>query len=528
MSSSIATAGYIRASSQYSDGDRRLSVLSMGNDKGKMGDVSGSAPANNGYVWAVVLFGAIGGFLFGMDQGNFAGAESKVSFADDFCYSNGWGSVDECRGINGLQVPSQMTTFQGWGASLVPLGAAAGAILFGPLIAGNLGRRAGLCIGSAGTIGAMLWSLHAQTTSFLLSRFVTGLVIGIVTYSLPMWTSEVAPANIRGALGTTMQLACVLGSLLAAGIAIPKSVTWKWMIICPTFPAAILAIGIYFFPESPRYLFRKFGATSARPVLQKLRQTDDVEDELMMIEHDIELSSKQAPWSTLWTDVSIRKRVFLACGLQWMQQLTGVNAIVGHGPKLFLQAGVPMDEHVAFFLTQAFNLAGTIVLLLVIDKLGRRTLLLIGAVIMFVFMIAAGFIAEFALEKDGGSGEKHEAAGWLLLIAVCIYFLGFAIAWGGIAWVYPSEIFPMDCKEKALSISVFNQWIANFVIAKITPPQLDHWGAGITFFFYSAFIAINFVVVYFFLPETKGVPLEEMDTLFGKRTHREPENDVHA
>jgi len=523
MSSSIHNAGYIRASSQTSDGERRYSLLGI-NDKND--DLNSPKTAHNGYVWGVVLFGAIGGLLFGMDQGNFGGTETREGFCKDFCFDAGWGSQDACQGLNGEEVPSKMTSFQGWGASLVPLGAAAGALLFAPLITGNLGRRAGLFIGSALITACMFWSLVVNNTSFLLSRFFTGVTVGIVTYSLPMWTAEVAPANIRGALGTTMQLATVIGSWVASGISIPDSVTWQWMIICPVVPAIILAIGIFFFPESPRFLYRKYGVDRARPTLQKLRQDKDVEEELMLIEQDIEVSTKQAPWSTLWMDPSIRKRVLLACGIQWMQQFTGVNALVSHGPKVYGAAGMDeiMKPYIATFIQNGFNLAGTIILLLIIDKYGRRTLLLLGAAIMFVFMLAAACISQFWIGTDGGI---HKAAAWLLLASCCLYFIGFALAWGAIPWVYPSEIFPMDVKEKALSLSVANQWIANFVIAKIVPPQIDVWKPGPTFFFYAGFILLDFVLVYFFFPETKGIPLEEMDTLFGRRMTKQEDDHVN-
>lgn len=476
---------------------------------------------NNVTVWLVVLFGAIGGILFGMDQANFAGVETKESFARSFCVvpksTGNWGTLDECLGRNDQEVPHGMTIFESWGSSLVQLGAAAGALILGPPITSRFGRRAGLFIGSMIVTLAMIWSVSwTNLLSFYCSRFMTGLGVGIVTFALPMWTAELAPKEIRGALGCTMQLAVVIGSQIAAGINIPQTVTWQNSLAAPIAPAVVVMLFIYFFPESPRHVFQTNGAQAARTVLVKLRGTDQVDAELNDIESSLSFETKQAPWSVLWTDPSIRRRVIIANMLQWMQQFTGINALLGQGPKLYAASGIDLDPNVANFITNSFNLAGTIIMMVVIDKWGRRRLLLAGAVGMFFFMSSAGFLVYFF--------KSSLVAMWMLLGCCCLYFLSFAIAWGGIPWVYPSEIFPMDVKEKALSTSVCSQWIANWVVAFLTPYQIDKWGSSDirpapTFFFYSIFIVFNFAFVYFYVPEIKGVALEDMDTIFGERQY---------
>ena len=144
-----------------------------------------------------------------------------------------------------------------------------------------------------------------------------------------------------------------------------------------------------------------------------------------------------------------------------------------------------------------------------IDRRGRRPLLLTGAIGMALGLLASAALAQFMVQDDFG--------GWLLMVCVSFYLFSYSIAWGGIPWIYPSEIFPMDVKEKALSVSVTCQWVANFLIAQITPRQIDAWGAAATFLFYGVFVVASLLTVYLYVPEIKGVALEAMDNIFGPR-----------
>merc|ERR1712136_149598 len=183
-----------------------------------------------------------------------------------------------------------------------------------------------------------------------------------------------------------------------------------------------------------------------------------------------------ASWTALWSVPSIRRRVIVANMLQWLQQFTGVNAILSYGPSIFQSANVPLSALGCAIVTNLCNLGATVFMMLVIDKWGRRTLLLL----------------------------------------VCLYMSAFAISWGGVPWVYPSEIFPMSVKEKAMSTSVFSQWVANFLIAYLVPQQVDWTSVPGTFAFYAVCCAGAFALVCAFVPETKGLLLEEMGRLFGE------------
>jgi len=228
----------------------------------------------------------------------------------------------------------------------------------------------------------------------------------------------------------------------------------------------------------------------------------------------------ERPYSALIVDKSLLRRVIVANALQWMQQFTGINAILGYGPTIFKAAGVPISGLQASFITNCFNLVFTGVMIAVIDKWGRRSLLLIGAIVMCIFMGVSGGLAHHIEQLEDDDPMKVNA-GWALLGCMCIYMAFFAVGWGGTAWVYPSEIFPMDIKEKALSTSVGSQWIANFAIAYMIPKQVSSMGIPGTLFFYTGCLAAVSLISYVLVPETKGLALEDMDALFGGATRKE-------
>mmetsp|Transcript_17274 Transcript_17274/g.54583 ORF Transcript_17274/g.54583 Transcript_17274/m.54583 type:complete len:576 (+) Transcript_17274:3-1730(+) len=474
-----------------------------------------------GGVIGVVAFAAIGGVLFGLDQGNWGGAIVKEGFLEAFCP----GPPEECRGADNL--PPAYAEFLSLGSSLLQLGAAVGALFVAPTCASTQGRRETMCLGSVITIaGAVPQALTTNVTSFLAARFVSGMGVGIVTYALPMFVSEISPAYLRGALGCSMQLTMVVGTVFASLLNCRPWFGYKWSFVMPAFPAAVVAVGIFCFPVSPRFALLQAarrgcmddGVERAWKALRLLRGSDAAADEeLVEIRADLEEEARQAapPWSIFWTEPSLRRRVLVANMLQWLQQLTGVNAILSYGPAIFQSAGVPVSGLTCAVITNGFNLVATMAMMLVIDLWGRRMLLLLGAASMFVWLSMAAFLAR-ALEEDWFDDSNHVLCGWALLGCVCLYMASFAIAWGGVPWVYPSEIFPMAVKERALSTSVFSQWMANFLIAYLVPQQVRTLKVSGTFAFYAACLAACFGLVYSLVPETKGLELEEMGSLFGQ------------
>merc|ERR1712048_1544385 len=196
-----------------------------------------------------------------------------------------------------------------------------------------------------------------------------------------------------------------------------------------------------------------------------------------------EACAEEKSWSYILGNKSIMRRIVVASMLQWLQQFSGINAVLGYGPSIFADAGVPLDPLFAQTVTNVVNFVFTIIMAYIIDILGRRILLLAGAVGMCISMLTAALMAQW-VKQGQAEGTNTVTYGWCLFIAVNAFMASFAIGWGGVPWVYPSEIFPMDCKEKALSVSVFFQWFANFFIATIVPIQMNWVGAPGTFAFY--------------------------------------------
>jgi sugar porter (SP) family MFS transporter len=484
---------------------------------------------------AVVGFASIGGILFGLDQGNWGGAITKPQFLNTFCEGHcppGADPVTECNCQEGHLLPNDYNTFLQWGSALLQAGAAIGALLLAPVIAGRFGRRETMFVGCLITVAGVVPCMFVSTYApFLLARFVIGIGVGQVTYALPMFISEVAPSQIRGILGSMMQLTVVCGVLMASCLNLIKDFPYYMAFSLPMYPAAIVALGIFFFPMSPRFALLKFkrlkqpeeGVQRAKASLKRLRGNEvEADKELLELQVTMEQESQEATWSTLVSDPSIRRRVVIANMLQWGQQFTGVNAILSYGPSIFHDAGVEMDGLLAGVLVNFCMLAATIAAMMVIDKWGRRLLLLIGGAVMFVSLSSAAILAKMIndmgdVHDDPVLSNTKKNYGLALVVAVCVYAMGFG-PWGIIPWVYPSEIFPMDVKEKAMSTSVCSQWTANFLIAFLVVGQVHATGAWGTLTFYSVCLLVVLLYVFICVPEIKGVRVEDMETVFGART----------
>lgn len=477
-------------------------------------------PATGYFIYVVIGFATIGAILFGLDQGNWAGAITKDGFIEAFC-----GSINDKKCVEEPYY-AWYTTFLAWSSSLVQFGALFGAIFIGPPVAGKMGRHEAMFAGCLVTvIGVVPMCLVTDQYYFMVTRFITGIGVGIVTYALPMFISEVAPPAIRGTLGASFQLVMVIGMNIATQLnALPNDLFgYQASFSLPLYPAVILCLGIFCFPPSPRFVLMKYsdkeheklGDQKALDALLLLRGNQKAADfELAELKAHLkgEEDRPKGRWSTLYRDPSIFKRVLIANGLQWMQQFTGINALLSFGPTMLNEAKLEFDPQLGQVFINLCNLASTVIMMGLIDKFGRRALLLAGAAGMLFFMSAAAVISYCikVLEMTNGTGI-------LLLIILCGYMFSFGIGWGGVPWVYPSEIFPMDVKEMAMSTSVASQWFANAVIAALVPMQVQYFNLHGTFVFYAVCLAANFAVVYKFIPETKGLELEEMDVLFGPR-----------
>jgi sugar porter (SP) family MFS transporter len=484
----------------------------------------------------VVGFVAVGGLMFGLDQSNWAAATEKPGFVSLFCEGHcpADAPVTECSCHGDAALfPSDYSWFFTFGTAILQAGAAVGALAVAPIIAGRLGRRETMFAGAIVTAVGIILSTCVQTyATFLTARFVAGVGVGCVTYALPMYIAEVAPVQIRGILGSMMQLSCATGQVLACLITM-LPISYGMSFALPAFPAIIVALGIFFFPESPRFTLLKFkrlqqpdqGVAQAKESLRRLRGNEvEADKELFELQQALDVETKEAPWSTLFLDKSIFKRVLIANFLQWGQQFTGVNAILSQGPAMFIDAGVTFtgdkvkDGLIATTFVNATILCSVIAVMFAIDVYGRRFLLLLGGVIMTISMTVAAILGKmiYDMEDDPTMADTRTTYGYMLVAAVCCFALGYG-PWGTIPWVYPSEIFPMDVKEKGMTTSCLSQWVGNCVIAFLVFPferYLLTWG---TLAFYAVSCGVVLVLVALTVPEIKGVRMEDMESVFGAR-----------
>jgi len=518
-----------------------------------------------GGVYGVVAFASIGGVLFGLDQGNWGGAITKEGFQRNFCLQNEWGTengtcaddgklfagqscwnplVNErhppatcvcenaCLSQDATEWSSRWALFISCGSGLMQFGAMFGALFLAPIVCVKNGRREGLFLGALiAAVGNFGQALVTNWVLFIIMRILDGLGVGVITFSLPMFVSEISPVEVRGRLGCMMQLTMVVGTVIASLMNQQPWFSYAWSFSMPAYPAVIVAGGIFLFPRSPRFAIMKanrlgtpeVGQKEAYDSLMVLRNNDTeaVKEEIQDINESLADDFEEKPWSYIFGNKTVVRRLIIASMLQWLQQFSGINALLGMGPTICAILKEQMDPLVGATIINVCNLIFTVFMAVVIDMFGRRILLLAGAAGMAVFMLVAAYFAttiENLQELDPPPADLQDQINpnaWTMFFCLCAYISFFAIGWGGVPWVYPSEIFPMDVKEKCLSVSVAFQWLANSFIAFIVPLQLNLLGQGGTFIFYGVCLVFATAYVFFQIPETKGVKMEDMDALFG-------------
>eukprot|EP01134_Creolimax_fragrantissima_P006061 CFRG6061T1 len=488
----------------------------------------------NTLTYVAIGAAMLGAMMFGLDQGNFGNVQGFDDFKEVWCLgknygdqnSCGLGTAETCAGLGGGPgcegIANDMdccdelyasnshwhNDFVLWGATLITLGAAAGGLLVGPVLTHRFGRRLCIAVGAIVTIIGCVFSSVGSfevVGIFLTARFVTGFGVGVCCFALPMYNSEIATPGIRGMTGSLFQFNVVIGSFIATIITLFIK-NWHVGLMLPAIPGAIIAVLIWFTPESPRYIMGKQGYDEGAEVLKKVR-TGDITAEAQEIYETLKAEEEagSVTYQDLFKEPNLRKRVFIAVFLQIAQQLTGVNAFLGYAYTIF--SGIGVDDPFVFnCVWNGVMVVGVVLGLIALDSKhgGRRIQLLFATVIMGPSLLLAGLAFSF------------EWNGYISMTLVCIYGLGFQLAWGMIPWIYPSEIFSMAEKDKAMSFAVFWQYLFNAIIVFVTP-YLYGWSVGGTFYVFGALNCVNLAFVILFIKETKGVPLEEIPMLFGSK-----------
>jgi sugar porter (SP) family MFS transporter len=446
-----------------------------------------------GFVYVAAAFAGLGGLLFGYDTGVISGAE--LFLKKDFTLTS-----------FALEVI----------VSGVLVGAAIGA-LGGGRLADLYGRRR-LLIATAVifALGAIICSAASSPTVLIIGRIIVGLGIGLSSGTVPVYISEVSPPAARGWTVSLFQLAITVGILLAYVVdyAFAASQGWRWMLGLAVVPAAVFAIGMILLPESPRWLVKNGHREEARKVLGRIRTAAAADAELKDIEASIQHSEERGRLSDL-LHPSLRAALVVGIGLAILQQITGINTVIYYAPLIIQSAGIPTASG-AILATAGIgvvNVLMTIVSMWLIDRAGRRPLLLTGIAGMVVTLFALGYA--FHAPMHGGSLAT------VAVICMMLYVASFAISLGPIFWLLIAEIYPTAVRSSAEGLSATFNWGSNLLVSLTFLTLLEAMGASRTFWLYGVFAIGAWIFSYYLVPETKGRTLEEIEEFWRKR-HVEP------
>jgi SP family galactose:H+ symporter-like MFS transporter len=440
----------------------------------------------------VVLTAAIaglGGLLFGYDTGIIAGA--LLFIKGDF----------------------HLGSFaQGLVVAAVPIGAVGGAAISGPA-ADTYGRRLMILIAAGVFIVGALLSAAAPGVGLLVgARVVIGVAIGLASAAAPVYISEMAPPESRGRLVSFFQLAVTIGILVAylVGLAFNGIEGWRWMLGLGCVPALALAFGMWRMPQSPRWLVMHGEPFKARAVLAKIRvdDPDTIEREIEEIEDSID--DKPGAWSELLRP-AVKAALVVGVGLAILQQVTGINTVIYYAPTIIEFTGVNSSAGsiLAAVGVGIINVLFTILALRLLDKAGRRTMLMIGVSGMTISLVTLGG----AFVGGGGSTLASVVA----ILSLMAYVASFAISLGPIFWLLNAEIYPLGVRSKAAGLGTMANWTFNFIVSLTFLLLIEALGRSGAFWFYAAIGVLTLWFCWKFVPETKGKPLEEIEAEFEAR-----------
>jgi len=443
------------------------------------------------FVTLISSIAAIGGLLFGFDTAVVSGAI---------------GFMQERFGLNEFQV--------GWAVSSLIVGCIAGAAFAG-VLGDKFGRKKVIFAAGVLFVLSCVGSAIAGTFSiFVLSRILGGIGIGITSTLCPMYNAEVAPAKHRGRLVALNQLAVVTGIFIVyfinsyiAGLhdaAWNVENGWRWMFGVGAVPGVVFLALLFFVPESPRWLIKQGRAAEALPVLVKIHGEDAAKQEVLDIKASF--SQEAGPLRDLFRP-GLRLALLVGVGLAVLQQVTGINAVMYYAPEIFKATGAGTNASLVQTIMVGFvNFLFTILSIWLIDKVGRKALLLTGSSVMALSLIAIG--AAFYTGHTSGTA---------VLVLVLIYVAAFAVSLGPVVWVMLSEIFPNRYRGRATAIASMALWIADYIVSQSFPPMLSFAGPAVTFWAFGFMSVIAFLFSWKLVPETKGKSLEDVESLWSRK-----------
>jgi SP family galactose:H+ symporter-like MFS transporter len=392
-----------------------------------------------------------------------------------------------------------------WIVSSMMLGAALGALAAGR-ISSSLGRKRSLLAGGVLFVAGALLSGGAFTPQFLiLARLILGLAIGIASFTAPLYLAEVAPKHTRGAIISLYQLMITTGILAAflSDTALSTCGNWRLMLGILAAPGVLFLIGVFLLPDSPRWLMMRGRVPEAKSVLLHLRgDAAEVEQELTDIAE--QLRTPQQGSELLRKSSNFRRSVALGALLQVMQQLTGINVVMYYAPRIFRSLGYETRAQLWFTVAIGLaNMLATFIAIFLVDRWGRKPILYSGFTVMAAGLGIAGLMMQLGIRSRG---EQLFTVAMLLL-----FIVGFAMSAGPLIWTLCSEVQPLKGRDLGIAISTFTNWITNLIVGFTFLTLLSRIGPAATFFLYAGFNLLFIGLTFLFVPETKGVTLEEIE-----------------
>ena len=462
------------------------------------------APTDFGFITAIVAVATIGGFMFGCDSGVINGTQKGLEAAF---------SLDRL-GV-GVNV----------GAILV--GSAIGAFGAGRL-SDRIGRRgvmmlaAALFLVSAGLAGAA-----SSSALFIIARVIGGFGVGAASVTSPVYISEVTPAHVRGRLSSIQQVMIITGltgaflaNFLLAHYAGGSTArwwlglpAWRWMFWLQAAPAALYFLGLLIIPESPRYLILRGREDEGRQVLTRLFGEAEARRKIPEIQASLAADHHKPKLSDLIDKATGRVRpiVWAGIGLAIFQQFVGINVVFYYGAALWEAVGFSeRDALMTNVLSGGLSIGACVLTMALVDRIGRKPLLLFGSAGMAVTLAALAYAFSTAVTGSGGSVSMPGHNGLIALVAANLYVVAFNLSWGPIMWVMLGEMFPNQIRGSGLAVAGFAQWIANAAVSVSFPTLALSPGLAPTYFGYAFFAALSFFFVRAMVTETRGRELEQM------------------
>lgn len=478
-----------------------------------------SEKGNLGYTLGIVVVAALGGFLFGFDTAVINGAVpvlQEMFVAEDGAFRGAF-AAEAVDWVIGLSVAMALA------------GAALGAFTAGP-VTNKIGRKKSMVIAAVLFLASAIGSgIPVTIYDFTFWRFLGGIAFGAASVIAPAYIAEVSPAHLRGRLTSMQQLAIVVGIFIAqlsnyiiadvaggaAGELMLGAEAWRWMFWVEALPAALYGILALAIPESPRYLVIQDRDQEAKTVLQKVLGMSGADAKVKEIHQS--LSSEHKPrLSDILGPGLFKKIVWLGIGLSVFQQFVGINVVFYYANLLWQSVG--FDEGDALLLSvigATVNVLTTFVAIALVDKIGRRPLLLLGSLGMTLSLAAMAWAFGTAQIIDG-KPELDDVRGIAAFSGFIIFIISFGFSWGPIVWVMLGEMFTNQVRGAGLAVGAAFQWAANFAIT-MTFPVMATVSLGGAYGFYAVSALVSLFFVWFLIPETKGKELEAMADIEGGR-----------